>query len=246
MKRLLPLLMLLWCAALSAQTTFQEQTARLMNINAFLQDLRPATAPSPVTSSRLELAFELYPQPDLDTRIGRKDEPVDPPEVVPRLRLRYLWQSGLFAGGTVVPGIEYEGYDADTYAVELGYRFRASNWGLQLRTSYGDGDILGPITETDAEDDFTYTNTGADIAASRSLSENLHIYGFGGWISADTDLLVASDGAFLEHEESTYYGGLGLTYDWQRLSFTFEQNFTDDYLASLILSATYRFQGGSR
>jgi hypothetical protein len=211
-----------------------------MNINAFLQDLRPTGVPSPVDRSHFEAAFELYPQPSLDTRIGRKDEPVDPPEVVPRLRIRYMSRSGLFAGGTIVPGIEYEGYDADTYALEAGYRFSLARLNWQIRASYGDGDIVGPITETGAEDEFSYTNSAADLAVSRTFG-NFGVYGFGGVIRAETELLVAADGGFLEQSETTYYGGLGLGYDIQRLRLTVEQNLTDDYLASLVVSAAYRF-----
>jgi len=222
------------------QTTFQEQAYRLMSINAFLQDLRPGTAPTAVTRNRFEAAFELYPQPSLDTRIGRKDEPIDPPEVVPRLRLRYLMRSGLFFGGTAVPGIEFEGYDADTYAIEVGIRFAVAAFDWQVRASGGDGDILGPITETDGDDDFSFTNTAADLSVSRSFG-NLSVYGFGGVIRAETELEVAADGAFLEHDESTHYAGLGLTYRWWRLDLNLEQNFTDDYLASVVVSAAYRF-----
>ena len=134
-----------------AQTTFQEQAARLQNINAFLQDFRPGTAPERVSKNRLELAFELYPQPDLDTRVGRKDEPIDPPSVVPRVRARYLLKNGLFLGGSAVPGIEFQDYDADTVAAEVGYRFKLGKTTLQLRASYSDGDITGPITEIDAK-----------------------------------------------------------------------------------------------
>ena len=98
MKRYLSLLLLLNCLPLLAQTTFQEQAARLQNINAFLMDMRPAAAPVRPDDNRFELAFELYPQPDLDTQIGRKNEPLDPPSLVPRVRLRYIMANGFFAG----------------------------------------------------------------------------------------------------------------------------------------------------
>ncbi|MDJ0842273.1 MAG: hypothetical protein QNK37_37575 [Acidobacteriota bacterium] len=225
---------------LLAQTTFQEQAARLQNINAFLQDFRPGTAPERVGKSRLELAFELYPQPDLDTRVGRKDEPIDPPSVVPRVRARYLLKNGLFLGGSAVPGIEFQDYDADTVAAEAGWRFKFGDTTLQLRASYSDGDITGPITETDAMDDFTFTNYSYDLAAARTFGA-FHVFGFVGSIDTDTELDIESDGVHLENTESTWYAGLGVTWDWRALAFTLEQDFTDDYLANVIVSAAYRF-----
>ena len=225
---------------LLAQSTFQEQAARLQNINAFLQDFRPGTAPELVQVNRLELAFELYPQPSLDTTVGRKDEPVDPPSVVPRVRARYVMKNGLFAGGSIVPGIEYQDYEADTIAAEVGYRFKMGKTTFQVRASYSDGDVQGPITEIDVKDDFSFTNTSYDLAAGRTFGA-FQVYGFLGAIDTDTELDIQSDGVHLENTESTWYAGLGATYAWRAFAFTLEQNATDDYLANIILSAAYRF-----
>jgi len=240
MKRLSCLLLFLFPFVLSAQTTFQEQADRLQNINAFLLDFRPGTAPVPVDKGRFELAFELAPQPSVNTRVGNKDEPVDPPSIVPRLRARYLSANGFLIGGTATPGIEFMDYKAETVSFELGYRFSLANLGFQVRASYSDGDVEGPITEKHVKDQFTFTNNSFDLACAKSFGR-FHFYAFLGYIDIETELDIESDGVHLTNTEDAGYGGLGLTWDWRSLGFTLEQNFTDDYLQNVMLSAAYRF-----
>ena len=234
------LFLLLVGSAVMAQTTFQEQAARLQNINAYLLDFRPATAPIKFDSSTLELSFDINPQPGVNARIGNKDEPLDPPSVVPKLRGRYVHKTGFFAGGAVAPGIEFEGYKAKFFSVELGYRFGFAGLDGAVRLSYSDGDVDGPITAAAANDTFTFTNNGGDITLGKSFGA-WHCYGFAGGISTDTELDIEEDGVHLDNDDSTYYGGVGLTYDWRSFGITVEQNFTDDYLANLILGIGYRF-----
>lgn len=229
-----------------AQTTFQEQAARLQNINAFLLDFRPATAPLRFSRSTLEVSFDLNPQPTINTRVGNKDEPIDPPSIVPKLRGRYILSGGLFIGGAVAPGIEFEGYEADTISLEAGYRFEIGAWQLGLRAAYTDGDVVGPITETDAEDEFTLSNQSYDLSIGRRFG-NLHVYGIVGQVSTETELDIALDGVHLENEEDALYLGAGAIYNRGRWGVTLEQHFTDDYLAHVILGLGYRFgKGGVR
>lgn len=221
-------------------TTFQEQAERLQNINAFLLDFRPNTAPIPAGEGHLEIALDINPQPTIDTRIGRKDEPVDPPSVVPKLRGRYLFRNGLVLGAAYAPGIEFEDYEAEFISVELGYRFQIASWGMALRGSYTDGDLNGPITEAGGEDMFAFTNYGGDFSIGHQLGV-IHLYGFVGWNDVDTELDVESDGAHLAFTESTYYWGGGASYTRGSWQLNLEQNATDDYLYHLTFSLSYRF-----
>ena len=234
---------LLWLVAslstLFAQTTFQEQTARLQNINAYLLDLRPQAAPGSGSSHWL-LSFELTPQPDVDTRVGNKDEPIDPPSVVPRVRLRYRTNMGLFVGATYVPGLEFQDYEADYYALELGWGRRLGPWALALRGSIGDGDVTGPITEEGVEDFFTFENNGVDLSLGRRVGP-VRLYGFAGRGATETSLEVQSDGVRLAQDDDTAYGGLGLSWRLHKWELVLEQNFTDDYLKHVTASVGYRF-----
>jgi len=221
-------------------TTFQEQAERLQNINAFLLDFRPNAAPVPVDEGHLEVALDLNPQPTIDARVGRKDEPVDPPSIVPKLRARYLFSNGLVIGAAYAPGIEFEDYEAEFISAELGYRFQIASWALAIRGSYTDGDLEGPITETDVEDMFAFTNYGGDLSVGHRLGV-FDFYGFFGWNDVDTELDVDSDGAHLAFTENTYYWGGGASYARGSWRLNLEQNVTDDYLYHLTFSLSFRF-----
>ena len=223
-----------------SQTTFQEQTARLQNINAYLLDFRPGAAPETVVRSRFELVLDINPQPTIDARVGIKDEPLDPPSTVPKIRGRYLHRSGLALGAAYAPGIELDGYDADFYSLELGYRFQVRALNFGIRASYSDGDVTGPITEANAEDYFVFENKGLDFSLGHRIGR-YHVYGFAGIVDIETSVDVASDGVHLENADDTYYGGLGVSIQYRRTTFNIEQNATDDYLQHLIFSLSYRF-----
>ena len=83
-------LALLALPGLCRAVTFQEQAERLQLIYAFLLDLRPGQAPRLPAASLLDLSLEILPFPDIDNRVGAKDEQIDPPAAIPRLRVRYL------------------------------------------------------------------------------------------------------------------------------------------------------------
>lgn len=239
MNRLL--LLLLPCSGfLFGQTTFQEQAARLQNINAHLLDFRPATAPVQFDKNTLELSFDLNLQPSINARVGNKDEPLDPPSVVPKVRGRYVLRNGFYVGGAIAPGIEFQDYDAEYFSAELGYRFSLAGFDAGLRASYSDGDVTGPITEKETDDLFKFTNMGADFSLGKTFNA-LHAYVFGGYTSIETELDITADGVHLENDDSTYYGGAGVTYDIGSFGITVEQNFSDDYLANLIMGLGYRF-----
>lgn len=223
-----------------AQTTFQEQTERLMNINGLLLDFRPVSAPIRFDKSTLELSFDFNVQPSINTRVGNKDEPLDPPSVVPKLRARYVMRNGLTLGAAFAPGIEFQDYEAEYTSFELGYRGSFGQWVYGLRASYTDGDVVGPVTEQEAMDLFVFTNQGADLSLGRSFG-SLHLYGFAGFVELDTELEIEEDGVHLTATESTGYGGLGLSWHWRKFGFNFEQNFSADYLSNIIFGLSYRF-----
>lgn len=231
---------LLSLSGLLGQTTFQEQADRLQNINAYLLDFRPAAAPDVVEKLSFEGSFDLYPQPSINTRIGAKDEPLDPPSVVPKLRGRILLPQGWMLGGTYVPGITFQDYTADYVSLELGYRMRVRGWDFGLRASYGDGDVEGPITENEAKDEFTFTNVGFDFSIGKQFGQ-FKPYVFLGQNDIETELLIEEDGALLDNEDDAPYAGLGVTYIHGAWRLNFEQNFTDDYLAFISASVGYRF-----
>jgi hypothetical protein len=237
------LFLCLLCLPLVAQdggTTFQEQNARLQNINAFLLDFRPNAPPRRPEKSELSFILDVNPQPSINFRVGRKEEPIDPPSVVPKLRARYEHRSGLMVGAAFAPGIEFEDYEAEYISVEAGYRMNFGKWVAGLRASYSDGDVTGAITNVEIDDDFTFENLGADLSLGRTWNA-FQLYGFVGYNDIETTLLINEDGAFLRNAEDTYYGGLGVGYAWKKLHFNLEQNFTDDYLAHVTLSVAYRF-----
>lgn len=221
-------------------TTFQEQAERLQNINAFLLDFRPNTAPILVDRMSFEAVLELNPQPTINTRVGNKEEPIDPPSIVPKLRGRLLTKHGFFVGAALAPGIEFEDYTAEYISAELGYRVGMGRFVWSARASYTDGDLEGPITEREANDTFTFTNYGADLSLGTKLGP-LQVYGFGGWNDVDTVLDVQSDSVRLAFTEDTYYYGAGVSYTRGRWRVNFEQNQTDDYLSHMTFSLSFRF-----
>lgn len=221
-------------------TTFQEQAARLQNINAWLLDYRPATAPVKPSKNQFLVSLDLTPQPDVNTRVGDKEEPISPPSVVPRLRIGYGFKQGWVVSGTYVPSIEYDGYETDLFSLDLGYRFKWKSLNFATRISYSDGDVQGPITDSQIQDDFSFTNQGFDLSVGKTF-KNLHFYGFAGSGHTETALDVNADGSHLENTDSALYGGLGASIQLRRLVFTLEQNFTDHYLQHLIFNVSYRF-----
>ncbi len=237
--RLLFMFFTLSCLAYS-QATFQEQAQRLQNIFGYLIDFRAAAAPTVFDKTTLEVVLDLTPQPSIDTRVGIKEEDVEPPEVVPKLRGRIHLKNGLMLGGAYAPGLDFEGYKAEFVAVELGWRKSFGAWSGGIRGSYIDGDVEGPITEVDLDDLFTFTNMGVDVSVARTWNAWTG-YGFVGINDIETELDVAIDGVHLVNDDDAVYGGLGIQWASKRWAFTLEQHATDDYLQHLIVSVAFRF-----
>lgn len=212
----------------------------MQNINAWLLDYRPASAPNRSERSHFQISLDIIPQPDVDSRIGDKQEPIDPPDVVPRLRLGMQFKNGLVIGGTFVPELEYEDYQTEQISLDLGYRFKWRRYHLAVRASFSDGEVDGPITDADTEDHFTFSNKGLDLSMGRMFGR-FHLYGFLGAGDTETTLDVKADGSNLENSDTAIYGGLGVSLQYRKFTFTLEQNATDDYLKHLIFNAGYRF-----
>ena len=95
------------CFAQQAQAvTFQEQARRLQFIYSFLLDFRPGQAPLVPSGHLFDISAEIIPNPQVDNRVGSKNEPVNPPPLVPRFRVRYIATFGLMVGGSYNPPLE--------------------------------------------------------------------------------------------------------------------------------------------
>ncbi|MCB1044018.1 MAG: hypothetical protein KDC35_13825 [Acidobacteria bacterium] len=227
-----------WCVA---QTTFQEQAARLQNINAYLLDFRPAAAPEVREKISLEFVLDLAVQPSVDTRVGNKDEDIDPPGVVPKLRGRLHFQQGFMIGGAFAPGIEFQGYEADFVAAELGWRKQMNDFTIGVRGSWIDGEILGPVTEPELDDLFVFENYAGDVSLAWSWTPTWTVYGFAGFVTTETSLDVALDGVHLDNDDDAFYGGAGVQWRNKKWRAVLEQNFTASYLNNVIASLSYSF-----
>lgn len=220
--------------------TFQEQAERLQLIYAFLLDYRPGQAPRLPTASLLDLTLEILPVPDIDNRVGAKDQPIDPPVAIPRLRARYLSASGFMAGGTVNGSTEVDGYRAPWLGFEAGYRFAAAAIQGEIRLFAISAKVTGPITEPGAKDEFDMRNRGGDLRLGLELAP-LTIYGGMGAGHTESTLRVEADGARLEVDSSYRYWLAGVSAAAGPFLFTFEQNRTEDFLSHIILAASVQF-----
>lgn len=226
--------LILWPSGAGA-VTFVEQANRLQLIYAGLFDLRPAQSPLPVDRSEWSLGLELIPTPEVDTRVGGKEEPIDPPALIPRARLRWVGGSGLLAGISLGPPLEVQDYTAPWLAFELGMRGRIGGLALEVRLHAIDGEVEGPITDANTKDRFRFENQGLDLRAGLPLGR-WSVYGGGGQSETESELEVTSDGARIALEERISYLLAGIEYrgaDWR---FVLEQNRTEDFLNHVILS----------
>jgi hypothetical protein len=220
--------------------TYLEQAERLQFVYAFLLDYRPAGAPRLPSRSVLEAQAEVIPAPDVDHRVGAKDEPIDPPPAIPRARLKYLSASGLMAGVTVSPPVAVLGYSAPWLGGELGWRTALGPLHGELRGYLISAQVTGPITGSGASDTFDMVNQGADLRLGLALGP-LMPYGGAGSGHSESTLAVESDGAELDAETDYQYWMLGVTYDWAPLFLTFEQHRTEIFLSHFILAVGGQF-----
>ena len=231
---------LLVLAGSARAVTFDEQAERLQLIYSYLLDYRPGQGPVLSRKSRFELALDLTPLPSIDNRVGGKDEPVEPPVVIPRPRVRFHFPSGVVLGASYTPPVEVSGYQAELWAVEAGYRIPLGNWRLGLRAFWLDGEVEGPITDPAQNDNFQLTNSGADAVFGLQMGFWLPYLGLGRGSTSST-LTIQSDGVMLDADGSYSYLLAGLTVDAGGLRLTLEQSSTDSVLDHYILSVSWNF-----
>ena len=229
-----------WASATARAVTFIEQAERLQHINAFLLDLRPGQPPRVPDETVLDFALEILPAPDIDNRVGAKDEPIASPAAIPRLRLRYITASGFMVGGTWNPDVEFEGYRAPWTGWEVGYRFVLAGLHTELRLFAISVQVVGPIADKGAEDEFDVYNRGGDLRLGVPLGTAM-IYAGGGEGRSESTLRIESDGARLDAETTYTYILAGVGGEWGPMTFTYEQYWSEDYLQHYSISASVRF-----
>lgn len=229
----------LW-AAPAAAVTFDQQAERLQLIYSYLLDYRPMQGPVLSRQGSFELALEFTPLPSIDNRVGAKDEPVNPPPVIPRPRARYHSASGLVLGVSYTPPLEVSGYEAEMAALEAGFRWPMGNWRAGLRGFALDGEVRGPITDPVSADRFQLTNIGVDALAGLQIGFWLPYGGVGRGTTSST-LTIRSDQVMLDADKSFTYLLAGLTADFDSLRFTFEQYRTDTVLDHYSISLSWVF-----
>ncbi len=241
LSRALPVALALFFFAPAVEAvTFVEQAERLALIYAFLLDYRPARPPAGAAAPTLELSVELIPVPSIDNRVGAKEEPIDSPPFIPRLRGRGFFDSGMMIGLTYNPPVEVEGYTATWFGVETGYRFALAPLLLELRGFFLSAEIEGPITEPDSSDLFEFSNMGADLRAGYPWGA-FRFYGGVGRGRTSTRQTVVADGARIEAGGGYTYLLAGLGLEGDAFAFTLEQSRTENFLSHFVLAASYRF-----
>lgn len=229
----------LWPSAPQA-VTHLEQAERLQAVYAYLLDFRPAGAPRLPPRGLFELQAEAIPAPSVDHRVGAKDEPIDPPSAIPRLRAKYLSAAGLMLGATANPATEVQGYAAPWAGGELGWRARLGALHGELRGYVLSARVTGPITESGARDEFTFVNQGADLRLGLAWGRLMPYAGVGAGHSEST-LTVEADGAQFDASLDYRYWMAGATIALEPFLFTFEQNRTEDFLSHYILAVAVQF-----
>ena len=215
-----------------AAVTAQEQSERLQLIYAHLLDFRSQRPPMAVVGKGQEWEVELLHRPEVNNRIGNKQEPVEGPPILPRFRYRQFFDQSYQVGvGLQVP-VEVMEYRYAFLAGELGYQWMfTEDWALAARTYLARSVIHGPITMTDAEDVFEVQQQGIDATLGYHWEEWLLSAGVG-HSSVQNKLSIEEDGVMLEEPSAGYtyyYGGIGyLVSPDLRLNFT--QHSTDQIL----------------
>ena len=102
------------------------------------------------------------------------------------------------------------------------------------------GEVTGPITEPASKDVFRFSNRGADLRAGVPLGDWSAYAGLGGG-TTHTELSITTDGARIGGDNGYRYWLAGAGWARAPWLFTVEQNFSETYLAHLILAASYRW-----
>jgi hypothetical protein len=220
--------------------TFPEQAERLQLIYGFLLDFRPVQGPLIVERPELELEIDLTAVPSIDNRVGGKEEPVEPPALIPRPRLRYHSGGGWMVGASYTPSARVSGYQAALAAVEAQYRAAAGVLRFGLRVFATDGEVEGPVTDPAQDDLFELTNRGGDLLIGARLGAWLPYLGGGGG-NSESMLTIRSDGVQLEVDTSYTYALAGITLDGGGFRITLEQYRTESYLDNFTLGLSLAF-----
>lgn len=224
--------------------TYLEQAERIQQVYAYLIDYRPAGAPRVPKRGLIEVQAEVIPTPEVDHRVGAKDEPFDPPAALPRVRAKYIASWGLMLGATASPPVEAMGFSAPWVGAEAGLRAALGAVHGELRGYWISAQVTGPLTDTSAQDEFEVINRGYDLRLGLDLGAWMP-YGGAGRGHSTSQLTIESDGAVLEAEGNYAYWMAGITYAMNTpsapLLFTVEQNGTEDVLYHIILAAAVQF-----
>ncbi len=220
--------------------TAQEQSERLQLIYAHLLDFRSQRPPMAVVGEGQEWEVELLHRPEVNNRIGNKQEPVEGPPILPRFRFRQFFEQTYQVGvGLQVP-VEVMGYRYSFLAGEVGYQWEfKEDWATAVRTYVARSIINGPITMTNAEDLFEVQQQGVDASLGFQWEDWLFSGGLG-HSSVQNKLSIEEDGVMLEEPATGYayfYGGIGyMVQSDLRLQFT--QYSTDSILRHWAVSVT--------
>ena len=183
--------------------TALEQSRRLLILEALLLDLKYNGRPS----GDLALGVDFINQPEIDYTVGTKREHVNKPPVVPRPRLRFIY-NGLLGGVAWVPPVEINGLAADVWSAEFGYRMRYPRAGwlgaylrdvaLQFRSTLTHGAVRGRIASDHDEDRIgLHINTFDALAEYQGFDDWRFYAGYGlGRLSSAID--IGEDGARIE------------------------------------------------
>ena len=175
----------------------------------------------------------------MDNRVGSKNEPVNPPPLVPRFRVRYIAAFGLMVGGSYNPPLEAADFSAEWTAIEAGFRFRIGTVHSELRAFTISAEVEGQITEPASKDRFSFDNEGIDFRLGYS-AEPWIVYAGHGRGKTSSRLTVTSDGSSIDADADYRYWMAGISWDISPLLFSLEQGRSEDFFHHVILSVSYR------
>lgn len=228
--------------ASSAQAvTSEEQADRIQQVYSFILDFRSNAAPLPEESGTLDLQADLLLMPEIDNRVGAKNEPVDTLPVVPRLRGRYHLPFGLVLGLAGSPGIPTGSQTATFWQGELDWRGRAGNLVFGGRTSLSSWKVVGAMTTKEYDDTFRIEQNNLDGRVGWDLGGWIPYAGYGTG-QQDLSLLIGEDDVLLELKDQSFaYQFIGLELRWSDWDFVVEQHQTEDFLQHIQFSVKRRF-----
>ena len=233
------LLILLGAKAAHAVTSL-EQIDRLGEVYGALLDYRPAAIPGPRSKGLIEVAVELDLVPNIDNRIGAKNEPVQTSQLIGRVRLDWSPVSGLRLGGYLIPPITVLGTTARLFGAQAEYGWGQRSVRSSLRIFHTRGSVDGAFSAPNASDQFTLNSSGVDLRSGWFVN-NWAMYGGVGRGKNQTQFNMGADGAVIEGRREYTYALAGI--GWTRGSWTLvaEQQRTFSYLSNVIFTVTYGF-----